>query len=277
MKTLICHAAWLDERKRTLGRLLEQVPDATVLSSKRREHAAIWAHRAWEWVAEQKEPVGILNDDVIVCPEFPKVIDAMCEAAPRRALSLHTSVPQAQTIDGRWCRAYWYTGPGVVLYPEHAAALLDFWSGIPWAFNAKPGANEDVIAIHWAWARQEPFWSSIPAVVRHDTATKSTLGYDGHKLRSSCVDWEAMPPEKQGDMTSPDFWRAGVESPPFVENPWCSTQYLNAVRRGLTLKNPCRSCWQQGALVQAGGILLCGVCLTNCVAPVLRNASVVQG
>lgn len=277
MKILICHAAWLPERKRTLSRLLEQVPDAHVLSSRRREHAAIWARRAWEWVEDQTEPVAVLNDDVTVCPRFAEVVDAMVAAAPERVLSLHTSVPEARTVETPWIRSYWLTGPGYVLHPEHAASLLNYWASIPWSYMTGAGRNEDVVAINWAWQRQEPFWSCVPAIVKHDTTTASTLGYDNHATRSAPVSWEHAP---DSDLTSIDFWKRGVESPPFAENPWMKVSYLEAVRRGFAIVSPngacmaCEMCWQQPAIVQTGGLKACGPCLSRGIVAILNNARI---
>lgn len=272
----IAHAAWMPERKRTLARLLEQVPHATVLSSRRREHAAIWARRAWEWAEDQEGSACILNDDVTVCDDFPRVLDAMVAAVPGRALSLHTSVPEAAKIAGRWVRCYWLTGPGYVLAPGTAERLLDYWAKVPWAYMGAPGRNEDLIAINWAWSLQEPFWNCIPAVVRHDTETASSLGYDDHPLRSSCVDWADADHAAafRGDMTTADYWRYGAVAPPFAENPWAKTAYLEAIRRGLALPNPCQCCWQQPAIVQTGGTMSCGGCLARATTAILGNARV---
>ena len=264
LKIVVCiaHAAWMPERAATLARLLEQVPSAHVLKSVRREHAATWARRAWEWVASQGEPVVILNDDVTVCPGFDEVIQAMIDAAPHRAISLHTSAPGAEELIGTaWARCYWYTGPGVLLWPEHAQSLLDYWARLPHAF----GPNEDNIAIQWAWDRQQPFWNCIPAVVRHDVETKSSLGYDHHPLRSSNVDWEAYPEEC---LTEPDYWLSGVVEPPFIENPWATAASLEATRRGLMAKDVCGICWTRPALIRNGLIPMCPDCIARTVRAV---------
>lgn len=266
MKILIVHAAWLDERKRTLARLLEQVPDATVLSSRRPEHASVWARRAWEWCEDAAEPVAVLNDDVIVCPSFSDVCDAMVAAAPGRALSLHTSVPDAiRVVGSSWVRCYWLTGPGYILPSGIPTKLLDFWAALPRVF----GPNEDNVAIQWAWSEQIPFWSSIPAIVQHDTETKSTLGYDNHKLRTSCVPWTDFP---DADLSSVAWWRRGVDAPPFVENPWARTDHLHAMRRALETANPCTVCWTRVANVgHPSGQKFCGPCLAQIVGPLFNS------
>ena len=273
MKILVAHCAWLPERKRTLARLLAELEgaDVEVFASCRPEHAAIWARRVWERAEDVKGPVCILNDDVFTCPEFVKVVDVVAEVAAGKSISLHTSVPEAATTAGRWLRSYWYTGPGVILPEGRATSLLEFWNALPWSFNATPGHNEDVVAIHEAWARQEPYWSTIPALVRHDVHTKSSLGYDNAKLRTSCVPVERFP---EARLTDPDWWREGAERPPFVENPWMPTSKLNAMRKGITAQagTYCQVCWIGQTLVGLNGLTLCGGCLARGVMPVLQNA-----
>lgn len=269
MKILIAHAAWLPERRRTLGRLLEQVPDAKVLSSKRQEHASVWARRAWEWCEGADDDVCILNDDVTVCPDFIAVLDAMVTSAPGKILSLHTSIPDAVLAQASWVRSYWLTGPAYVLPRGAAKQLLDYAARLPWLFVSR--FNEDNLAIHYAWEKQEPFWSSIPAIVAHDTDTKSSLGYDNHPMRNASVPWTAYPDAK---LTDPAYWQRGAEQPRYLDNPWMKTEYLEAVRRGLELKATCSGCWQRPAIVQTSGIMLCGMCLSRGVESVLKNARV---
>lgn len=257
MKVIICHASWMEDRKRTLARLLEQVPNAVVLSSVRREHAATWARRAWEHVAASDGPVAVLNDDVTVCPDFERVCEAMVEAAPHQVIALHTSAPGCETLtDTSWARIYWLTGPGYIMWPEHAKALLDYWAKLPHGF----GPNEDNVAIQWAWERQEPFLSSIPAIVRHDTETKSSLGYDEHPLRSSNVDWENF---LDAQMASVDYWRRGLDAPPFIENPWAKADSLERMRRGLLDPNTCSGCWSRTGLLKTSHGVVCVDCLAR--------------
>ena len=260
MKIIIVTAAgWYPERQATLARLVEQVPGATVLYSRRPEHSSIWARRAWEIAEEWDEPVAVLNDDVFVCPDFATECDRIVAAAPGRVISLHTSIPQAEQVQGSWLRTYWLTGPGYILPPGAPTELLDYWAKLPRNF----GPNEDNVAIQWAWEKQEPFWSCIPAVVKHDTGTKSTLGYDEHPLRVCPVSWEDRP--------GPIDWTDGVEAPPFVENPWANSRHLEALRIALATKHACTMCWTRHALVGQGGVEVCGPCLNQLTAPLFNS------
>lgn len=99
MRIIIPHCEWLYERKATLRRLLDQLTDATespiVLASKHREHASVWAGVAWDLASEFDDHVCILNDDVILHPEFLPIVEAMIAAVPDECISLHTNAPGA--------------------------------------------------------------------------------------------------------------------------------------------------------------------------------------
>ena len=99
MRFAIAHAAWLPDRRRTLARLLNQLGEEVLVSaSPGPEHASIWARRLWEGGARAfpDEHVCFLNDDVLIHPEFRRVVEAMVEAVPEEPLSLHTNVPGAE-------------------------------------------------------------------------------------------------------------------------------------------------------------------------------------
>ena len=220
MKFVIAHCAWSSERKASLHRMLQLLgEDSSTFMSDRPEHAYTWARRAWDWIAEQSEPVVLLNDDVIMHPDFKAICSAMVEALPGELISLHSNMPgavDAAKAGHHWVRCYWYTGPAVIVPPDVARSVLNFWDALPWNYATR--VNEDVVAILRAWEEQHPMWCAIPAPVLHDTTTSSTLGYDGHDNRTPTVPWHEFTP-KGADLTSVDYWKpTGLE--PTVDNPW---------------------------------------------------------
>lgn len=253
MKFAIAHARWLPDRRRTLSRLCEQLNEDVLVSvSTGPEHASVWARRLWELAERTGEHVCLLNDDVLVHPELRRIVEAMIEAVPDEPLSLHTNVIGAAAAEMKghhWARCYWYTGPAVVLSPEHVRSLLAWIYRTPWGFLSRN--NEDNCAIHWAWERQRPFWCAIPAPVIHDTATASTLGYDNHPWRVPTVPWSA--PEWTGArLTDPAWWR--VEAPPpWLPNPWMPAEKLEHVRRVLAEPGEqlCAFCQERQGVVGA--------------------------
>lgn len=271
MKFAIAHAAWHPGRGRTLARLVKQLAEQGakihVSVSARKEHAAIWATRLWEYAACIDEPVVCLNDDVIVSPDFVDTCEAIALAAPDEVVSLHTQVPGAELAKGPWVRCYWLTGPAYVLPPGAARSLLDY--PLPWEFVSR--INEDNRAIHWAWDRQRPFYSVTVAPVTHDVATSSTLGYDKHPHRLPRRTWEDTPGL---DLTDPTYWEAS-DPPPYIANPWLSADFLNATRAAVIAGQPmCIMCAGATAVVGTkAGAAICGRCSRACWESIVKRAT----
>ena len=252
MRIVIAHAAWLEERKQTLDRLLKQLafPDVEVLTSRRREHASVWAHRAWEWAEGCiGQWVCVLNDDVLLCPDFVGAVERMADAIPDQILSLHNNVPGSEDVPGSWIRTYSLTGPAYVLPPGVPTQILDYAAGLPQVFTQR--FNEDNIANHWAWEHQRPMYAPVVSPVQHDTMVKSSLGYDNHADRSAKLTWLDQPLRDPAKDT---------EKPPFLES-WAKTSWLAAVRKGLRYERPCQMCWQREATNGNGGVNCCRECL----------------
>jgi hypothetical protein len=225
----VAHAAFIPERRETVTRLVDELKfPVTVCDSLKREHASVWARRLWEWAAQVQAEndchVVCLNDDVKPHPDFVNVARAMVTAVPDKVISLHTSVPEAPALakkGAHWLSCYWLTGPGYILPPGTARSLLNWMDAAPREFLE--AVNEDVMGIQWAWSNQQPIWGCIPALVQHDVSVASTLGYDDHPMRQSCVPWDDEMFAEQ-DMTDPTFWtpkgyKGGTDGK-WIENPW---------------------------------------------------------
>ena len=243
VKFLIAHAAWAPGRSETLADMLKIVPSTNVVMSDRKEHSAIWATRVWNWAANlfSDDHVVILNDDLLLHPDFPTICEAMVSALPNECISLHTQMPEARALRGPWVRCYWYSGAAVILPPGAARSLLDF--AVPWSLASR--VNEDNVAIHWAWARQKPFWCPIPAPVIHRIDVKSTLGYDDHPMRQTSVPWTSSDASADGALVDVSYWR-NCGSAPLIENPWMPDPKLRHM-----------------APLIASGARLCQLCSTN--------------
>ena len=270
MKVAIAHAAWATGRHAGLRSILDQEPTAHVIASKRREHASVWAVRLWEWVAEQREPVVCLNDDVVLHPKFEEIVDTMIEVVgPRAPLGLLTNNPHAPALRAEghhWLQCYWLTGPAYVLWPEQAGSLLDWFARAPSTLTRN--TNEDNWAIHWSWDRQVPVWCSIPGIVEHDVEIPSTLGYDGHPNRTSHVPFS----DCSADLTDPAYWRQ-EGPPPWVPNPWMHVGALAQIRawvRGGT--EFCEMCAGEPAIAGSATSKIGERCLRACADAVNRRA-----
>lgn len=267
----IAHAAWAADRKPSLARLLEQVPGAIVVASEVKEHSNVWALRLWRKAYEVSKPgewCVFLNDDVTVAPDHE--IERMTEYVTGDCVSLATIQKEARAAyDAGACflASYSATGPGYAIKREALGELIEFYA-TKLTDGMKMRMNEDEAMAHWAWARQRPFWQCIPALVAHDVAIKSTLGYDNHPMRVASVLWTDAPPR----------WHA--HTPEYVPHPWMGEGRMRAVRRailnGWSFDDKCVFCAERTALIISPqtGAGLCGQCMADGVGHVLINARV---
>lgn len=282
MKIAIAHAAWMSERERTLARLMASIlpllhtdgDEVVSYASVTREHASIWARRLWNFAAKHDtEHTVCLNDDVTVHPQFTKVLAALTQAVPDQIISLHCTSPVAPSFaeaGERWLRSYWLTGPGYVLPPGAAKRLLAWIETVPRSFVSS--VNEDNLIMHWAWHEQRPIWHCIPALVQHDTSTRSSLGYDNQPawMRSSPVAWDSDAFKDCIDVPLhlTAFWKPDGE-PMLVECPWMVRERLAQVERFLYDRpDLCSFCHRNDGTVasQNTGAKICKVCLVKTVA-----------
>lgn len=268
MKFAIANAAWSPDRDVLCKELTERVGNCVIFQSERREPAAVWARRIWEWASKIDDHVCVLNDDVTVIDNFPSVCRAMVEAVPNEVISLHCQAPDAviEAQNGsHWARCYWLTGPGYILPPGAAKELLD-WKA-PWSYVSR--INEDNVAIHWAWDNQKPIWNCIPAVICHRTEIPSTLGYDHHSFRVPSVHWDQY---KDQDLTQKSFWEPDGE-PNWIANPWAHQVRLEYVRRiHQAGRQLCFMCLEREGIIarKKGEPPICQYCLNNCVTSIAR-------
>jgi hypothetical protein len=264
MRFAIASCGWLADRYISCRRLEEQLGgggDVKVFKSVDREHAAVWSLRIWEWACEVGGHVCVLNDDVILHPQFRAIVEAMVTAVPDEVISLHTNIPgavEAAKSGFHWCRSYWVTGPGYILPPLAARAMLS-WG--PW--NLISQINEDQRMIHACWESQSPAWCAIPAPLTHDATVPSTLGYDQHPNRTPTVPWGDFPDAK---LTSVDYWRPDPDTP-LVPNPWMPVEKLDYMRRVLKSGSPiCAMCLTLEGVVSTrrDGPTVCLRCLEAC-------------
>ncbi len=263
----IAHAAWDHRRHAPLERLNSSIrkdSDAwiEIVSSQRKEHASVWAHRLWTWGARRNVSHCVfLNDDVTVCPDFADVCHAMVTAVPDQIISLQSSVP----IHGveTWARSYWLTGPGYIVPTALLGALLTFADAWP-DFHRK--VNEDNFIMQWAWREQRPIWHAVPAIVQHDTTIPSTLGYDHHALRESSIPWTKFP---AAPIRTVDYWTPS-RMPPLVDCPWLPTSRLQEIQARKGILPECAFCRGESIAVESPetGAALCRMCIVRCVAGV---------
>ena len=257
IEIIVAHAAWGTGRTDALARLLASIaaPFPRVLASAEKEHANVWARAVWSAIAKRDDaaspPVAtlVLNDDIVCHPDMLAHVQSLVEALPGRVLCLHGNFPAMRThalagAIGVTC--YWPSGPAYVLPRGMAAELLAWLESTPPDWFTGP-TNEDGVLASFLWSRQTPTYTTIPALVRHDTGVPSTLaGYDAHPNRTSHVDWLEG---ANGGFPIPDWKTRATEPAPYVPVPWMTDQQMGELGKRL-----------RGIAPPAPKLLICAFC-----------------
>jgi hypothetical protein len=250
---LIPHAAWAPGRRESLERLVDDIGSAEIIYSSVREHANVWARRAWEHAANSDAShIAILNDDVRVAPRFVEACTAIARAVPDEVVALHCTATPPPEFRGPWVRSYWLTGPAYMMPRELYAELLAFADD--WKEYFAGQVNEDGLAMVWAWGRQRPIWHAIPALAQHDTSVRSTLGYDHHPNRTAAVTWK----DRDVDVTDPAYWMLDKD-PPVIPCPWMSIAQLRSTYQTHGRSARCAFC-EEGPVLMVSERTGRGVC-----------------
>lgn len=130
----------------------------------------------------------VLQDDAIVCADFPPAVTAAIEERPEQVLSLWVGgLPGrtrkdfwvAQKARDSWSRIYFRDIHHVValVWPRPLAEEFLAWTDS----SRMPGdcrqvQSDDAIVGAWARRTKKQFWACVPSLVEHDDDIPSTIG-----------------------------------------------------------------------------------------------------
>lgn len=161
----------------------------------------VWSGWVFEWLAAQDaDYVMQLQDDVTLCPDFLKVVEAMLSGAPEaEVIACFTIAPHAavlSTAGNSWLTtADWLTGP---CWITRTSFMREFWHWrqnrlrAGWQARIKETSmNEDTLLGMGAAALGRKVWTPLPAIVDHDTGIPSTYGNTNGKYNRASLPWQA--------------------------------------------------------------------------------------
>lgn len=242
----ISHTPWIEERVRSVHRLLEELgvlayededpdtgsliahgltcPDAidVRLVSDRAPNDQ-WSERMWKRSAETDATHCLfLQDDVEVAPRFWAALRAIVETRPDDIIGLEVAHPIARPLAGEDVRLFttadMLVGPGYVIPRDvlvefliwRAEKLRDGWRT---AAGGKPAITEDTMIGVFALTTGRRIVHPIPTIIDHDTSIPSTYGNDWHTNRRPHVTWKHAAAHEHAwddectDLEGPGFWQ----------------------------------------------------------------------
>ncbi len=201
----IPHTPWIPARVASLERLrgsLDLIHDFRIFADRAPNH--VWSAQMWHWAAETGTTHFLqLQDDVIVTPQFWKVLRAMVSAVPDQLIGLESVLeypgPWYTTSDG-------LIGVGYVFPMLPLREFLE-WRAHALCKGAVESIDEDTLIDVWCVAIGRRIWHPVPTIIDHDTDIKSTYGHEHHSHRRPKVTWKDRSTDV--DWTPGDVLHAG--------------------------------------------------------------------
>jgi hypothetical protein len=226
----ISHTPWVPSRFESMARLrtglgitdeerrlgsIENAPFGLIPYREMTDRASnwVWSESMWQWGVDQDVDYCLFGqDDLLVAPNFWRVLDAMLIAMPDEVIALDTCHPSARTAARKGTR--WVTtADGLVglMYCWPRKLLQDDF--MPWRRTGVrhpgvEGMSEDTLQGIWALSRGRRIFHPVPTILDTDADIASTYGNDRHLYPRPSVNW------KDGDVCGwsaedlerPDFW-----------------------------------------------------------------------
>jgi len=172
----------------------------------------LWnAMRIWGDIIERGEPGLVLQDDVILHPDFgtgfPEIVEHV-ESGRMNAVSLFA--PPRKQIREWFESGYNFVENYKFLWAQALVLTPRFVEGLlVYAETADSRLWDDTILGKYGKESGEPIWNCLPSLVQHDLEVKSTLGtgVSCGGIRRETVVWEQSVP--QGTYTSINSVRYG--------------------------------------------------------------------
>lgn len=185
--TVIAHAAFSSEREASLGKMLHDLPDAYVSASIEPSSPCEWSIRQWGKAVRMAEVTGathalFLNDDLTLCQDFMRVLEKVIEANPNHVICLHNAHPKAQQAFEEGYR--YITSPDGLIGTAWTIPIPALKAFLEWRENdLKQGVvecvAEDTLVNLWMMDTGNLIWSTVPALIDHDTSLPSLSGESG--------------------------------------------------------------------------------------------------
>jgi hypothetical protein len=152
----------------------------------------------------------VLQDDVIVCADFPLAVTAAIEERPEQVLSLWVGALPGRTRKDfwiaqgkreRWSRVYFRDICHVVglVWPRPLAEdFLEWTSDHRLPGDCRQVQSDDAIVGAWMRRTHQTVWACVPSLVEHNDDVESTIGRPrGDKGRRAIAFIDSPAPESQ--------------------------------------------------------------------------------
>lgn len=193
----IAHAAHRTERVASLDRMMRAIISPLMSDSL---YIAAESGKPHEWSLDQwtgavrraaacdGTHAVLLNDDLVLCPDFMGVLEQVIAARPTHVVNLYNTHPLATEAQKRGLS--WLTsvdgliGNAYVLPVPALRAFLG-WRASSLTAGTVEALSEDQLLNLWCMQYGALIWHTVPALVQHDVSVPSCYG--NTQLRTATV------------------------------------------------------------------------------------------
>jgi hypothetical protein len=178
----IAHARHLPGRTASLARMMPPLADVSPVwfyDGIGKPHE--WSLRQWENALREPGATHalLLNDDLILCPNFLAVLANVIAARPAHLINLFNCHQLATDAQRRGMS--WLTSSDGLIGHAYVLPVPALRAFLAWRESALIGdtvevLSEDQILNLWAMVHGCLIWHTVPALVEHDTSVPSCYG-----------------------------------------------------------------------------------------------------
>ncbi len=185
----IAHAAHKPERRPILDQMLADIgalgrkhnwdPFVYIEDKPGKPHE--WSLRQWKGVADRSDytHAAFLNDDLILCDDFTRVLDNVIAARPAHLLNLSNCHKLAHDAQARGMS--WLTSNDGLIGNAYVLPIPSLRAFLAWRESSLTDGtvetlSEDQLLNLWAMAHGCLVHHCVPSLVEHDTSVPSCYG-----------------------------------------------------------------------------------------------------
>lgn len=184
LSAAVMHAAWAVERRPWVQSIFAEADQAnqevSLIQDTKREGVWPTAKRAWEAIDIGATHHLVLQDDVVLCPNFFEVVKEVIAARPNHPIGPFTR--RGACVEAAARGEFWATIDGGAWGPAFILPVPMLREYLAWErVNVRTNfPHDDERLAMFLTATKRPSWATVPSLVEH-VATRSLMGHNGKR------------------------------------------------------------------------------------------------
>lgn len=211
-------------RRHYVDAMLQQIPQLTIVEDVARDGAWPTAKRAFTSEGDGSH-ICVMQDDVLLCRDFPETVETMVHAVPNGVLFLYSqrkAVRDALAAGKHWIRCRDPIMAQAIVMPRMMVELWLKWLAMKGIEDSWHPEWDDVRLCLFLLGVDVAAWMPCPSIVEHGEPSDSTVSakhnnaarvateFIGTEVSGLVVDWYRglLQPEVVGSTSFEAYWKS---------------------------------------------------------------------